>query len=78
MKNQSDGTSGTYRPVDDIFEEASVKLQGSQGELDGVFNDGVRYFSSLECVKAALTRICEIKGNFLLAKLGEMKAHVKS
>ena len=69
MKNQNDGTSGTYRPADDIFEEASARLQGSQGELDGVFNDDVRYFSSLECVKAALTRICEVKGKFILAKL---------
>ena len=67
MENQNDGTSGTYRPVDDLFEEASVKLQGSQGESDGVFNDDVRYFSSLECVKAALTRICEMKGKFLIS-----------
>jgi ribonuclease H2 subunit B len=59
---QTDGSPGTYRPADDIFEEAAENLKNNSGETEGTYSNDVMRFSSLDCVKKALKRICEEKG----------------
>jgi ribonuclease H2 subunit B len=63
---QQDGTHGTFRPADDIFEEASRKfqpsLQSSETDSSDLSNDVLR-FASLKVVKDSLKRICDVKGN---------------
>lgn len=65
---QQDGTLGSFRPADDIFEEASRKFQASlqSGETDSsVLSKDILRFASLKMVKESLKRICDVKGSFL-------------
>ncbi|RDB25321.1 hypothetical protein Hypma_007709 [Hypsizygus marmoreus] len=58
----NDGSPGTYRPADDILEEAAHRLQTDQ--IDGassIFPEDITRFGSLACVKDAMGRICDIK-----------------
>jgi ribonuclease H2 subunit B len=75
-QTQQDGTLGTFRPADDIFEEASRKLQPSlqsnEAENSVLSNDILR-FASMKVVKESLKRICDIKGNVSLLFLGECR-----
>lgn len=59
-----DGTLGSFRPADDIFEEASRKFQASlqSGETDSsVLSKDILRFASLKMVKESLKRICDVK-----------------
>ncbi|KAG5648607.1 hypothetical protein DXG03_003218 [Asterophora parasitica] len=58
----SDGNTGNFRPADDIFEDASVKLQGI-GETDdaSISAKDIIRFGSLACVEDALKSICDVK-----------------
>ncbi|KIM91894.1 hypothetical protein PILCRDRAFT_809883 [Piloderma croceum F 1598] len=61
----TDGTLGTFRPADDIFEEAAVLLRkGVPKEKDSsmkISGKDMHQFSSLPCVRRALTRLCDVK-----------------
>ena len=68
---QQDGTLGTFRPADDIFEEASRRFQPSEqsSRTDSfVLSNDILRFASMKVVKDSLKRICDVKGNvsFLL------------
>ncbi|KAF8070633.1 ribonuclease H2, subunit B [Lyophyllum atratum] len=62
----NDGSPGTYRPVEDIFEDASVKLQlhATPGESDNsspILCRDILRFGSLAGVKDALKHLCDVK-----------------
>jgi len=62
-----DGTLGNFRPADDIFEEAALKLYKAYATFGGyealtvVSEKDVLYFTSLDSVKSALKHICDVK-----------------
>ncbi|GLB37612.1 putative ydr279p protein family (RNase H2 complex component) [Lyophyllum shimeji] len=59
-----DGSAGTYRPADDIFEDAAAKLHATSGKPDDgpwILTKDIIRFGSLPCVKAALAHICDVK-----------------
>ncbi|KAG6885970.1 hypothetical protein C0993_006897 [Termitomyces sp. T159_Od127] len=61
-KRQADGSTGTFRQADDIFEEAATKLRTSVESDDGpaLHKDIIR-FGSLQCTKNALKKVCDVK-----------------
>jgi ribonuclease H2 subunit B len=63
---KTDGTLGTFRPADDIFEEAAALLRkGVPKDKDPsmkISGKDIHQFSSLPCVRRALTRLCDVKG----------------
>lgn len=65
---QGEDSAGTYRPADDVFEEAALKLQhpNESRQMDSstslTLKKDVLRFCSLDCVKDALGRICDVKG----------------
>lgn len=69
---QSDGTPGTFRPADDMWEEATAKVLDSsklQAATDKdtyllLSNNHLTQFTSLKCVQSAMSRVCESKGVF--------------
>jgi ribonuclease H2 subunit B len=62
---------GNFRPADDIFEEAALKLYKAYATFGGyealtvVSEKDVLYFTSLDSVKSALKHICDVKGIYL-------------
>ncbi|THV02445.1 hypothetical protein K435DRAFT_836487 [Dendrothele bispora CBS 962.96] len=60
-----DGSLGTFQPPDDLFEQAASKLAEvpprTKDDTKTISEDDVLYFSSLECTKPALTRICDFQ-----------------
>ncbi|KAG5638886.1 hypothetical protein H0H81_009189, partial [Sphagnurus paluster] len=58
----SDGTTGNFRPIDDIIEDASLKLETS-GEADDapVTRQDIIRFAALKCAKRAIRHICDVK-----------------
>jgi hypothetical protein len=75
---QQDGTLGTFRPADDIFEDAARKLQPSlqshETENPDLNNDILR-FASMKVVKESLKRICDIKGSVSLLGVNVVSVH---
>ncbi|KAF5380605.1 hypothetical protein D9615_004589 [Tricholomella constricta] len=60
--HSNDGTAGNYRPADDIFEDASLKLQKpDESDNASVLGNDIIRFGSIGCVKDALRHICDIK-----------------
>ncbi|SJK97487.1 related to Sulfate adenylyltransferase [Armillaria ostoyae] len=59
----SDGTSGNFRPADDIFEDAISKL--SRESTDLVSAVDITSFVEMDCTRRALRHVCEMKGEFL-------------
>jgi ribonuclease H2 subunit B len=63
-----DGTLGTFRPIDDLFEEAAMRLtrdvvsSSKQDPTAAVSEQDVIAFSRLDCVLAAVPSVCEVKG----------------
>ncbi|KAJ7091174.1 ribonuclease H2, subunit B [Mycena epipterygia] len=61
------GEQGMFRPADEIFEDAAANLQQSSTSTAGkdtsliVSKDDVLQFTSLECCKSALKRVCDVK-----------------
>ncbi|PBK74567.1 hypothetical protein ARMSODRAFT_1001380 [Armillaria solidipes] len=55
----SDGTSGNFRPADDIFEDAISKL--SRESTDLVSAVDITSFVEMDCTRRALRRVCEMK-----------------
>ncbi|KAJ7497514.1 ribonuclease H2, subunit B [Mycena latifolia] len=61
------GDQGMFRPADEIFEDAAVNLEQSSTSTAGkdisliVSKDDVLQFTSLECCKSALNRVCDVK-----------------
>ncbi|KAI0785634.1 ribonuclease H2, subunit B [Abortiporus biennis] len=63
-----DGTQGTFRPPDDLFEDSLEKyIRSTASIIDSkdpsseVNVADLRTFGEMECVKLALRRICEVK-----------------
>jgi ribonuclease H2 subunit B len=60
-----------FRPADEIFEDAAANLEQlstSAGGKDAsliVSKEDVIRFTSLECCKSALSRVCDVKGTRL-------------
>lgn len=67
---QTDGTLGSFRPADDIFEEAAVQLtKAALKDKDPstmISEKDVLFLLSLECIRNALKRMCDVKGSGLL------------
>ena len=62
---QQDGTAGTFRPADDIFEDASRKLQPIPQTTDAdssALSENILRFSSLQVAKESLKQICDVRG----------------
>lgn len=63
----SEGGQANYRPADDIFEEAAMKLaeashsSGSQDPSFIVAPDDIMTFGALDCTVQAMRRICDTK-----------------
>ncbi|KAI0358438.1 hypothetical protein OH77DRAFT_1494140 [Trametes cingulata] len=59
----TDGSTGNFRPADDIIEEAANKIASSPSadSVVAVSSSDVLYLSSLRCVHAAMRRVCEYK-----------------
>ncbi|KAF8520441.1 ribonuclease H2, subunit B [Hysterangium stoloniferum] len=53
-----DGTLGKFRPIDDIFEESTLKLC-AQERFSFVKSADLSQFTALDCVHDALKRMCE-------------------
>jgi ribonuclease H2 subunit B len=63
MLSQADGTTGNFRPVDHIFEEAASKLSNGS-KTAAIRGDDVMQLATLDCVHDALRRACDSKGDF--------------
>ena len=66
---QLDGSAGTFRPLDDIFEDAVDKLCRSPPAVPNtkdlstqICADDLTQFLELDCVRIAMKRVCEVKG----------------
>ncbi|KAG7446298.1 uncharacterized protein BT62DRAFT_931747 [Guyanagaster necrorhizus] len=55
----TDGTSGSFRPADDIFEDAISKLSGESNDVVPVVD--ITSFVEMDCARRALRRVCEMK-----------------
>ncbi|OCH95159.1 hypothetical protein OBBRIDRAFT_816783 [Obba rivulosa] len=55
----ADGGVGNFRPADDLFEEAAVKLNATDSSSQA--SRDLPYFSSFTCVRKAMSQICEMK-----------------
>ncbi|PBK91465.1 hypothetical protein ARMGADRAFT_968122 [Armillaria gallica] len=55
----SDGTSGNFRPADDIFEDAISRLSRESNDLVSAVD--ITSFVEMECTRRALRRVCEMK-----------------
>ena len=67
--SQADGTTGTFRQLDDIAESAiaklakSPKLPSTDNDPSMVFSEiDLQYFASLKCFQNSISRICDHKG----------------
>jgi ribonuclease H2 subunit B len=64
-----DGTLGSFRPADDMLEQAATQLvnAGSKNKDPSMTlsEKDLRHFSSLQCVQSALKRLCDVKGSRL-------------
>jgi hypothetical protein len=66
---KDDGTLGSFRPADDMLEEAAtllVKPIAIPKDMDPsttMSEKDLRYFSSLAFARSALKRVCDVKGN---------------
>ncbi|KAE9411259.1 hypothetical protein BT96DRAFT_952373 [Gymnopus androsaceus JB14] len=58
-----DGSLGQFRTSDDIFEEAASKLEqkSSKDPSELILSTDVATFTSLDCCKDALPRICDVQ-----------------
>ncbi|KAI0780054.1 ribonuclease H2, subunit B [Fomes fomentarius] len=54
---------GTFRPFDDVIEDASNKLTSAATQDAGLATcpNDIRHLSSLRCIQAAMRRVCEFK-----------------
>ena len=66
---QLDGSAGTFRPLDDIFEDAADKLCRSPPTVPNpkdpstqICAGDLTQFLELDCVRSAMKRVCEVKG----------------
>jgi len=63
---KTDGTLGTFRQADDIFEEAVALLRKrvpkDKDPSMKVSGKDIHLFSSFPYVRKALTRLCDVKG----------------
>ncbi|KAI0093265.1 ribonuclease H2, subunit B [Irpex rosettiformis] len=64
----TDGSSGTFRPLDDIFELASEKVMATpphepdpKDPSTCLSKEDIATFLSLQCVHSAMKRVCEVK-----------------
>ncbi|KAH8107902.1 ribonuclease H2, subunit B [Cristinia sonorae] len=59
------GTAGSFCPADDIFEEVRSRIlnggTGAQDAIRDVSSNDLTHFFSLDCVKLAMKRVCEVK-----------------
>ncbi|EMD37888.1 hypothetical protein CERSUDRAFT_114528 [Gelatoporia subvermispora B] len=55
----AEGDPGNFRPIDDLFEDAAVKLKSLESSSQATTD--LLYLSSLPCVQTAMSRICETK-----------------
>lgn len=68
-KIENDGTAGHFRPADDIFEDAAVKLEevsrsrASEDSTMLLSKEDIATFTSLECCRRALRHVCDVKGS---------------
>jgi len=62
--SQANGSSGQFRPVDDILEEAAIVIQEQyQTRQEGyVLSEDVLLFTQMKCTRNALKNICDVKG----------------
>lgn len=65
---QPDGSTGSFRPVDDILEDAVEKLvkappvpANPKDPSTQLCKDDLTHFTSLSCTKTAMRRVCETK-----------------
>ncbi|KAF7321755.1 hypothetical protein MKEN_00697200 [Mycena kentingensis (nom. inval.)] len=56
-----ENTPGMFRPADEIFEDAATNLAQSSDPETSIPKDDVTYFTSMECCRKAMRRICEVK-----------------
>lgn len=66
---QTDSSSGTFRPLDDILELATEKILASppyepdpKDPSTFISKEDITTFLSLDCAHSAMKRICEVKG----------------
>jgi ribonuclease H2 subunit B len=68
--SKADGTLGSFRPADDVLEEAiTLLVKAAFRNKDpsmSISEQDLHDFASLQCVRSALQRLCDIKGNLLL------------
>ncbi|KAG6920293.1 hypothetical protein DXG01_005062 [Tephrocybe rancida] len=57
---QQNGSAGTYRQADDIFEEAATKLQERSNDAPLLEKDIIG-LGSIQCAKDALRNVCDVK-----------------
>lgn len=59
----TNGSSGQFRPVDDILEEAAIVIQEQyQTRQEGyVLSEDVLLFTQMKCTRNALKNICDVK-----------------
>jgi ribonuclease H2 subunit B len=67
---KADGTLGSFRPADDIFEEAAtllVKAVAKDKDISTTMSEkDILHFSSLQCARNALRRLCDVKGRSII------------
>ena len=63
---EADGSLGSFRPADDIFEEAAVILDRTapkdKDPSTMTLEMDLHHFSSFPCIRKALNRLCDAKG----------------
>lgn len=64
-----DGYEHHFRPADDIFEDAALKIEERCGRHDDTSYDvnaqDILQLASLPCIKDALRRVCDMKGELV-------------
>ncbi|KAJ3555767.1 hypothetical protein NM688_g2389 [Phlebia brevispora] len=69
LQATTDGSAGTFRPMDDVFEDAIEKLAGSlsaptnpKDASTELSSEDLRRFFSLDCARDSMKRVCDVKG----------------
>jgi ribonuclease H2 subunit B len=67
---QIDGSPGSFRPADDIFEDAVarlIKAQDAQSTAkdpsSAMCEEDIHHLLDTRCIRVALRRVCDVKGN---------------
>lgn len=55
----ADGTAGMFRPIDEVFDGVSEKLEG-------VTSEDLTSLINLDCVAGAMRRICDVQGAYIV------------